>query len=50
LASSGAISLPPGDNLYAALVLLGTSLLSFVVSHVFYIYSIRAKARERCAG
>jgi hypothetical protein len=44
MASVSAISLPSGANLYMLTVLLGTSLLSLVVSHVLYIFSLRSKA------
>jgi hypothetical protein len=43
-ASLATSTIPSGTNLYTLMILIGTSLLSFVISHLLYVYAIRGKA------
>ncbi len=43
-ASLAVIVIPSGASFYTLSILLGCSVLSFVVSHLLYVYAIRAKA------
>jgi hypothetical protein len=43
-ASLAVVSVPSGPDLYLVVVLLGASLVSFVVSHLLYVRAVRARA------
>jgi len=43
-ASLGVLSIPSGPDLYRLVVLLGASLVSFVISHVLYVRAVGARA------
>jgi hypothetical protein len=43
-ASLSLVVIPSGPGLYTMLILLGTSLISFAISHILYFAAIRSKA------
>lgn len=45
LASLGSIAMPSGAGLYVLGGILGSSLVSFVLSHLLYLHAARAEAR-----